>query len=366
MDTQSKVASPGEATPSVAPSAPKPNSPRCRPQAASRAQYLLTPRAYEEIYHEQAYLGTYLQQKTTRMEGLIREYAESEAELSRGAEGKTRRRLRKMLHLLRCKIDETSEQEHAIFSRIGELYMELNSRNTLELVRQQQQQRQASIAATAMQINGVGGGAACWPAVMAVPTSDHERSSTIWTTPCPSLDSGEVSATSSLMPESPVFFPSRAMANAFARQDSDGEAETLPLRFGSSEQLETVPEEARAEVGLLCVQTNFATPPKDIEDVLRTPVQKDYARGEGNFEDVDRTPIQRDFTAQQDAAAGGQTCEYSSPQGSSTYDDDDDYDDYDDDYVGSDEDDDIFAAAAREKAKKRWSLPVMQFTWPET
>ncbi|KAJ3494837.1 hypothetical protein NLG97_g3818 [Lecanicillium saksenae] len=70
---------------------PKPSSPR-RP--ASRAQCLLTPRPYEEIYHERAYLVAYLQQKTNRIEGLIKDYSETEAQLNNGAEGKTRRRLR--------------------------------------------------------------------------------------------------------------------------------------------------------------------------------------------------------------------------------------------------------------------------------
>lgn len=180
-----------------------------------RAQCLLAPRSYEEIYHERAYLTTYLQQKTRRIEGLVKEYSEAEAQLNAGAEGKARRRLRKLQNLLRCKLDEASEQERAIFSRMGELYMELSSRDTWE--RSRTTQSAASFA-------GIPGGENVVPPV----------------TPCPSFASSEWSVTSSFL-ESPVSVSDLRFPDAEVQLCQDDC--TLSPSLGS-DYLETVLEEA--------------------------------------------------------------------------------------------------------------------------
>lgn len=194
----------------------------------SRTHCLLAPRPYEDIYHERAYLSTYLQQKTRRIEGIIKEYSQTQAELQAGAEGQTRRRLRKLLNLLRCKLDEASEQERFIFSRLGELYMELNSRDTWERARKPQPW---------MQENGS----------QARPAEEEYPSTSVTSvTPCPSFASSDWSVASSAVPASPVLASDPRFADA-AQVHEYRDLYSLP-RCSTSECLETVPEELESAV----------------------------------------------------------------------------------------------------------------------
>ncbi|KAJ6787012.1 hypothetical protein PWT90_08403 [Aphanocladium album] len=276
---------------------PKASNPH-RP--VSGAQCLLTPRPYEEIYHERAYLTTNLEQKTKRIDGLIREYSETEAQLNAGAEGKTRRKLRKLLHLLRCKLDEASEQERAIFSRMGELYMELNSRDAWETTRVKRSSAQ--------------------PAASRAETAGEDHVATTPVTPCPSFASSEWSVASTSALASPVSVSNSSFSDAQFRRCSD--ASVVP-RSVASEYLETVPEEAEA---------GTKTPLSVVGEEQRKDVAPSWhpLNQEPEFGDLQYDYVQYDVS--------------------------------EDEAHGSEDD----AVDVTPKARvNRFSLPVMQFSWPD-
>ncbi|KAJ4153566.1 hypothetical protein LMH87_010049 [Akanthomyces muscarius] len=283
-----------------------PENPRRR---MSRTHCLLAPRPYEDIYHERAYLTTYLQQKTRRIEGLIKEYSQTQAELQAGAEGKTRRRLRKLLNLLRCKLDEASEQERAIFSRLGELYMELNSRDTWERARKPQ----PSIQEDGSQVGLVG---------------ESPTTSVTPVTPCPSFASSDWSVASSAALASPVLAPDPTFADA-AQVHEYHDLYTLP-RCLASEYLETVPEELESAV---------KTPP-----ALREPTEDDGSppMTPPPWQGLNREP---EFG----------TLEYEYEQ----------YESLENDEGRRSADDGTSGSLPLKSLAKRPSLPVMQFFWPD-
>lgn len=98
---------------------------------------IFRPRPYEEIYAEQAYLTTSLQVQSKKAADLTRRYCAVEIEVATMEASKERRRQRKLLNLLRSRINEVAEQEKAIFLRLSELYMETHSRDTLDQMRHQ-------------------------------------------------------------------------------------------------------------------------------------------------------------------------------------------------------------------------------------
>ncbi|KPM46130.1 hypothetical protein AK830_g465 [Neonectria ditissima] len=89
---------------------------------------IFSPRPYENLYTERAYLSASLQLQADRAADLMKQYSLAEAQHQNLEAGKERRRLRKYLGLLRSKINQAVEQERAIFVRLGELYVELQSR----------------------------------------------------------------------------------------------------------------------------------------------------------------------------------------------------------------------------------------------
>jgi hypothetical protein len=70
-----------------------------------------------------------IQNCSTKVADYIRDYSNFESKLRQGAYGKSRRRLRKKLGLLRTRISEASQQQRAAFSRLGEVFLELESRD---------------------------------------------------------------------------------------------------------------------------------------------------------------------------------------------------------------------------------------------
>lgn len=70
----------------------------------------------------------------------MRQYSIVESQLQGLPGDKGRRKLRKQLGLLKSKINEAFEQERAIFSRLTELYMEIQSRESWMQIGYQQQQ----------------------------------------------------------------------------------------------------------------------------------------------------------------------------------------------------------------------------------
>ncbi|KAF4979749.1 hypothetical protein FZEAL_4106 [Fusarium zealandicum] len=113
------------------------SSSRCRPpkvdvkqQPYSNSNIIFSPRPYENLYVERAYLAGGLQQQSVRAADLIRQYSAVDLQLLNLGGATGQRRLRKQLGLLKSKIHEAVEQEKAIFVRLGELYVEIQSRET--------------------------------------------------------------------------------------------------------------------------------------------------------------------------------------------------------------------------------------------
>ncbi|OAA58307.1 hypothetical protein ISF_06846 [Cordyceps fumosorosea ARSEF 2679] len=292
----------------------------------SRTHCLLAPRPYEEIYHEQAYLSAHLQQKMQRVEGLIREYSAAQAQLSLGAEGKTRRRLRKLLNLLRCKLEEASEQERAIFGRLGELYMEQSSRDTWE---------RARAAATA-------------PVVLVAPSTptpendddnvsvqkpeieeeEEGEGTAAPVTPCPSFTLSECSVASSPVPVPPVYTadPGRAGYQAVAR-------------CVTADYLESMPEENMEDTAAAKTPTAPQHAAKEDDELRLCTRQSSSSMPEvGSLEHyyVQREAMSQDHGSGNDGEEG---CASSGDEGG--------------------------GRTAVKLRSCRHSMPVMQFTWPE-
>ncbi|KIL95381.1 hypothetical protein FAVG1_00118 [Fusarium avenaceum] len=100
-------------------------------QAQVNSSLLFSPRPFEGLYIERAYLATSLQQQAGRAAGLMRQYCAVELQLQSLVGGDNgRRKLRKQLSLLKSRVNQAAEQEKVIFSRLGELYVEIQSRET--------------------------------------------------------------------------------------------------------------------------------------------------------------------------------------------------------------------------------------------
>ncbi|TWU75847.1 hypothetical protein ED733_005244 [Metarhizium rileyi] len=110
-------------------------------QSFSRPKSIFHPRSYEEIYAEQAYLSLSLQTHATLHSALINKYSLTEAESVYGESRKSKRRARKELGVLRGQLVHAAGQEQAIFSRLGELFVEAKSRETWNMAQKLRLQR---------------------------------------------------------------------------------------------------------------------------------------------------------------------------------------------------------------------------------
>ncbi|KAG5665281.1 hypothetical protein KAF25_009406 [Fusarium avenaceum] len=99
-------------------------------QAQVNSSLLFSPRPFESLYIERAYLATSLQQQAGRAAELMRQYCAVELQLQSLVGDNGRRKLRKQLSLLKSRVNQAAEQERVIFSRLGELYVEIQSRET--------------------------------------------------------------------------------------------------------------------------------------------------------------------------------------------------------------------------------------------
>ncbi|RGP76141.1 hypothetical protein FLONG3_5384 [Fusarium longipes] len=99
-----------------------------QPQTNSRL--LFEPRPFENLYIERAYLSNTLQHHAFRASELMRRYCATEQQLQNLGGDQGRRRLRKQLSSLKSMMSQAAEQEKAIFSRLGDLYVEIQSRET--------------------------------------------------------------------------------------------------------------------------------------------------------------------------------------------------------------------------------------------
>ncbi|XWX01255.1 hypothetical protein V2A60_009281 [Cordyceps javanica] len=273
----------------------------CR--GSSRVHGILAPRPYEDIYTEQAYLSKLLHERAQRIDGIITEYSAAQVQLNRGAKGKIRRRLRKLQSLLRRKLDEVSGQQSAILSRMGEVYIEQSSRDAWERVR----------AIPVCMIRDV------------IPTeSADEECSVAQSTPCPSFTLSDYSASSSAAPVPPVYTvePVDTYAGIPPYHDQHVAPQCPPPEY-----LETVPEEA--------------------DEAVQAPASRQEQAGEdegaGRCESCKGEP-----------EIG--TLEYSYVQCETPEEADE----------GSESDHDETDGETPSKIRlNRFSLPVMQFTWPD-
>ncbi|KAH7263124.1 hypothetical protein BKA59DRAFT_44495 [Fusarium tricinctum] len=99
-------------------------------QALVNSSLLFSPRPFESLYIERAYLATSLQQQAGRAAELMRQYCAVELQLQSLVGDNGRRKFRKQLSLLKSRVNQAAEQEKAIFSRLGELYVEIQSHET--------------------------------------------------------------------------------------------------------------------------------------------------------------------------------------------------------------------------------------------
>lgn len=124
---------------STDPAQPAPDS-RRRPSTA--ASPIFSPRPYEALYAERAYVTTLLQDLASKLGGLARKYWEVEARLEDPETAKKRRQFRKQASLMRSRIDETTKQHQVMFVRLGELFLEIQSRDALAQVQREDRERQ--------------------------------------------------------------------------------------------------------------------------------------------------------------------------------------------------------------------------------
>ncbi|KAM0435942.1 hypothetical protein ACHAPT_002834 [Fusarium lateritium] len=110
-----------------------------RPLTHTNSHLIFSPRPYESLYVERAYLSNALQQHSGRATKLMMEYSVVDLQLQSPGD-KGRRKLRKRLGLLKSRINEAFEQERAIFSRLTDLYMEIQSRESWMQIGYHQQQ----------------------------------------------------------------------------------------------------------------------------------------------------------------------------------------------------------------------------------
>ncbi|RSL71449.1 hypothetical protein CEP54_001233 [Fusarium duplospermum] len=111
-----------------------------RPVSYTNSHLIFSPRPYESLYVERAYLTNALQQHSCRAVNLMRQYSIVESQLQGLPGDKGRRKLRKQLGLLKSRINEAYEQERSIFSRLSDLYIEIQSRESWMQIGYQQQQ----------------------------------------------------------------------------------------------------------------------------------------------------------------------------------------------------------------------------------
>ncbi|KAF4948287.1 hypothetical protein FGADI_9759 [Fusarium gaditjirri] len=99
-------------------------------QPYTNSRLIFLPRPFESLYIDRAYLTSCLQQQAGRAADLMRQYCVVELQLQNLTGDSGRRKLKKQLALLKSKVNQAAEQEKAIFSRLGELYVEIQSRET--------------------------------------------------------------------------------------------------------------------------------------------------------------------------------------------------------------------------------------------
>ncbi|RGP63312.1 hypothetical protein FSPOR_8680 [Fusarium sporotrichioides] len=108
----------------------RPSKPDAKQQPQANSRLLFEPRPFENLYTDQAYLTSIFQQQASRASDLMRRYCAVEQQLRNLDGDQGRRKLRKQLSLLKSKMSQAVEQEKIISSRLFDLYVEMQSRET--------------------------------------------------------------------------------------------------------------------------------------------------------------------------------------------------------------------------------------------
>ncbi|KAK5991377.1 hypothetical protein PT974_09658 [Cladobotryum mycophilum] len=109
------------------------------------SNHIFSPRPYEQIYAESAYLNRSLQIEGANTAELFNRYSlVQEALQGDAAVGKHRRKLRKQLSLLKSKISQASQQEKSIIVRLSELQVEYQSRDAWYQVQRRRMSSQST------------------------------------------------------------------------------------------------------------------------------------------------------------------------------------------------------------------------------
>ncbi|CAF3578783.1 hypothetical protein SNK05_011692 [Fusarium graminearum] len=108
----------------------RPSKPDAKQQPQTNSRLLFEPRPFENLYTDQAYLAGVFQQQASRASDLMRRYCAVEQQLRNLNGDQGRRKLRKQLSLLKSKMNQAVEQEKIISSRLFDLYVEMQSRET--------------------------------------------------------------------------------------------------------------------------------------------------------------------------------------------------------------------------------------------
>ncbi|KAF4446378.1 hypothetical protein F53441_10001 [Fusarium austroafricanum] len=99
-------------------------------QPHTNSRLIFEPRPIENLYIDRAYLASCLQQQAGRAADLMRQHCAIELQLQNLVGDSGRRKLKKQLSLLKSKVNQAAEQQKYIFSQLGELYVEIQSRET--------------------------------------------------------------------------------------------------------------------------------------------------------------------------------------------------------------------------------------------
>jgi hypothetical protein len=92
--------------------------------------FILAPRPFEELCAESGYLFAEIQKYSVLRKQLYQQYSYIAEQLATFNTPKERRQKRKKLNLLKLKISAAAEQEKRILLRLGEVRMEMDSRET--------------------------------------------------------------------------------------------------------------------------------------------------------------------------------------------------------------------------------------------
>ncbi|KAG8668696.1 hypothetical protein FPOAC2_07996 [Fusarium poae] len=108
----------------------RPSRPDAKQQPQANSRLLFEPRPFENLFTDQAYLAGVFQQQASRASELMRRYCAVEQQLRNLDGDQGRRKLRKQLSLLKSQMNQAVEQEKIISSRLFDLYVEMQSRET--------------------------------------------------------------------------------------------------------------------------------------------------------------------------------------------------------------------------------------------